>query len=59
MLRIRKIFRTASLGGENAIPEKYVGQNILSFFKTPEGKRYVYDWYREYDGVRCHYTWEN
>lgn len=59
MDRIRKIYRTASLGGEGAIPEKYVGENIYSFFKTPEGKRYVYDWYREYDGVRSHYTWEN
>lgn len=57
MTRIRSIFRTASLGGEGAVPEKYVGQSILSFFKAPDGKQYTYDWYRGYDGVRTHYTW--
>ena len=57
MKRIQSIFRTASQGGEGAIPEKYTGQSILSFFVTPEGKKYTYDWYRGYDGVRTHYTW--
>lgn len=59
MKRIQSIFRTASLGGENAVPEVFVGQNYPSFFKTPQGKKYIYDWYEEYDGVRQYYTWND
>ncbi len=52
MTKIKEIFKIASKGGLGAVPEKFVGQNILSFFKTPDGKQYSYDWYREFDGVR-------
>ncbi len=59
MAKIKEIFKIASKGGLGAVPEKWVGQNIMSFFKTPDGTRYAYDWYREYDGVRNHYKWND
>ncbi len=59
MKRIKEIFKIASLGGLNAVPTKWVGQNVMSRFKTPDGREFNYDWYREYDGVRSFYTWEN
>jgi len=55
MARIRKIYRIASEGGLGAIPTDWLGHNICSRFKTPDGELFRYDWYKYYDGVRSFY----
>jgi len=57
MKRIRAIYKIASEGGKGAVPEKWVGINNLTHFITPDGERYAYDWYRDYNGVRSIYSW--
>nr|MBQ4319072.1 hypothetical protein [Clostridia bacterium] len=59
MKRIREIYKIASEGGRGAVPEKWVGVNNPSQYITPDGKRYDYDWYRVYNGVRSVYSWMN
>ena len=59
LVRIRSIYKTASEGGIDAVPEKWVGNNVPSRFVTKSGERFEYDWYKVYDGARTFYTWNN
>lgn len=57
--RIRAIYKTASLGGIDAVPNKWVGNNVPSKFTAKNGEKFEYDWYKVYDGIRTFYTWKN
>lgn len=59
MKRIREIFSIASRGGLGAYPTDWLGHNVPSRFETPDGRRFDFNWYRVYDGVRRFYTWGN
>lgn len=59
MARIRRIFATASKGGLGAEPTDWLGHNIPSAFRCADGKEILYNWYREYHGVRTYYQWSN
>ncbi len=57
--RIHGIYRTASIGGLGAIPSRWIGNDEPNRFETPDGKEYIYDWYKIYDGVRNFLEWSN
>lgn len=57
MSRIRNIYATASRGGLGAFPADWLGHNVISTYQTPDGRKFNFDWYRVYDGVRSYYTW--
>ena len=57
MARIRRIYKTASEGGLGATPADWLGRREPSEFVTPDGRRFVFDWYSDYLGVRQFYTW--
>ena len=57
MARIRGIYRTASQGGCGAIPTDWLGHREPTTYETADGRRFVFDWYKEYLGVRQFYTW--
>ena len=59
MVRIRGIFKTASEGGLGAIPTDWLGHQEPSVFETPDGRRFSFDWYSDYRGVRQFYSWGN
>ena len=57
MARIRGIYRTASQGGLGATPEDWLGHREPTTFVTADGRRFAFDWYSDYHGVRQFYTW--
>jgi alpha-galactosidase len=57
MARIRGIYKTASEGGIGAIPADWLGHREPADFVTEDGRRFVFDWYSDYLGVRQFYTW--
>lgn len=57
MKRIQSIYRIASAGGNRAYPVDWLGHNVASVYRTPDGREFNFDWYRVYDGVRTYYTW--
>ncbi len=59
LARIRGIYKIASEGGSDAVPTDWLMHNNPSHFIDRDNKRYDYDWYKVYDGVRSHYTWMN
>jgi alpha-galactosidase len=59
MARIRSIYKTASEGGLGAIPTDWLGHNEPSIFETADGRRFSYNWYGDYHGVRRYYVWGN
>lgn len=59
MNRIMGIYEIASKGGLGAKPTDWLGHNVMSRYETPDGKKFNFDWYRGYDGVRTFYTWNN
>ena len=59
MARIRKIFKVASEGGFGAIPADWLGHQEPSVFETADGRRFSFDWYSDYRGVRQFYSWNN
>jgi hypothetical protein len=59
LTRIRSIYKTASLGGIGAVPDRWVGNNVPSKFTAENGEKFEYDWYKVYDGIRTFYTWKN
>ena len=59
MTRIRAIYKTASQGGLGATPEDWLGHREPTRFVTPDGRRFVFDWYGLYYGSRNFYTWNN
>ena len=59
MARIRSIYKTASAGGLGAIPTDWLGHNEPSVFETADGRRFAYNWYGDYHGVRRYYVWGN
>jgi alpha-galactosidase len=59
MGRIRGIFKTASQGGLGAIPADWLGHQEPAVFETEDGRRFSFDWYSDYRGVRQFYSWAN
>ncbi|MBO7176507.1 MAG: hypothetical protein J6W14_03975, partial [Clostridia bacterium] len=59
MARIRGIFKIASQGGLGAIPTDWLGHQEPTTFETADGRRFVFDWYSDYRGVRQFYSWGN
>lgn len=59
MARIRKIYKVASEGGLGAIPTDWVGHHEPTSFEAADGRRFIFDWYGDYCGVRQYYTWFN
>ena len=59
MTRIRAIYKTASQGGLGATPEDWIGHREPTRVVTPDGRRFVFDWYGLYYGSRNFYTWNN
>ncbi len=57
MKRIRGIYKIASEGGRNAIPDRWVNRNVPSHFIAEDGEKFAYDWYRCFGGNRLYYTW--
>ena len=59
LTRIRNIYKTASLGGNDAIPDRWVCNNAPSKFTSNDGKKLSCNWYNVYDGVRTFTTWKD
>ena len=59
MARIRAIYKTASEGGIGAIPEDWLGHNEPMTYIAEDGRRFAFDWYGTYRGVRAFYSWSN
>ena len=57
MSRIRKIFRTASMGGKRATPSDWLCHNVQSKYTTEDGEKFFFDWYKTYNGTRMIYDW--
>ena len=57
MAIIREIYKIASQGGWGAVPTDWLGNDEPSHFATPDGKEFIFDWYRVYDGVRHIHGW--
>lgn len=59
LTRVREIYRIASKGGAGATPTDWLGHNVCAKYETPSGKKFTYDWYKPYDGVRSFWEWSN
>ena len=59
MARIRGIYRMASEGGCGATPADWLGHREPTTFEAADGRRFFFDWYKDYNGVRQFYSWSN